>query len=80
MSGDYSKAVPPNQVTYGRDITVGYATLKYSWKRGVLGWALPGFQFTADVEQAVQVANKIHHMIAAQGGLPRNWMNRRATR
>lgn len=64
-------------IVYGRDITIGYATLKHDLRKGVTGWALPGFGFTADGDIAESIALEIHNMIASRGGLPRDWMAKR---
>lgn len=80
MSRDYRKYTPvvvEPTVVYGRDINIGYATLKQTVHKGLSGWALPGFGFTDNADRAERVARKMHNMIASRGGLPRDWMNKR---
>lgn len=80
MSRSYSKtALTTSNVVYGRDITIGYATLKTELRKGVMGWALPGFGFTANADTAEQITLRMHDMIAAKGGLPVTWMNKQKT-
>ena len=71
----YNKNAANPNIVYGRDLTIGYATLKHDIQRGVSGWALPGRRFTANSEEAERIALAIHNMIASRGGLPRDWMS-----
>lgn len=72
----YDKQAKHN-VVYGRDITIGYATLKHALRKGVAGWDLPGFGFTDNGDDAERIALNMHNLIADMGGLPRDWMTRR---
>lgn len=71
----YNKNAANPHIVYGRDLTIGYATLKHDIQRGIAGWALPGRRFTANSNEAERIALEIHNMIARRGGLPRDWMS-----
>lgn len=72
----YNKNAKP-EVVYGRDINIGYATLKHALRKGIAGWDLPGFHFTANSDEAERIALEMHNMIADRGGLPFDWMSKR---
>ena len=58
------------QSVYGKDITIGMATVKHTESKGVRGWVIPGGKFISCPFKAKAVAQEMNRIINANGGLP----------